>query len=140
MADADVQAYQVALDTDTQGYRVVAATKKDRDGGGKKKSTRSAEFLRSPRELAAISWAAFCTEESLSPEEQIPPTIQDLTYRIQALDCENLMDRLKLALHMLRAKKEILRAKMKKAGLKFRNYGEDENGDFPPPESSSSSE
>ena len=64
---------------------------------------------RTPQELTAVSWAAFCT--NLLPEE-------DATYRIQALDCDNLFDRLKLANHMLREKKILLEKKMKRAGIK----------------------
>jgi hypothetical protein len=97
------QAYEVALSTDTQGYRVTDDT-----------GTRSA------RELTAISWAAFCTD-ILSSEES--------TYRIQALDSDNLFERLKLASQMLREKKARLRVKMQKAGIKFR--GEDLDEDEP---------
>lgn len=90
------RAYEVALATDTQGYQVpaVAATTTDRTA----------------QELTAISWAAFCTE--LLPEV-------DATFRIQALDCDNLFDRLKLASGLMRQKKAMLRARMEKAGLKF---------------------
>jgi len=95
------QAYEVALATDTQGYQMV-----DKTGD------------RTPQELTAISWAAYCT--GLLPEE-------DATYRIQALDSDNLFDRLKLALHMLREKKAQLRVKMQKAGLKFRSEDLDED-------------
>jgi hypothetical protein len=70
--------------------------------------------------LTALSWAAFCTE--LVPEE-------DTTFRVQALDCADLFERLKLASHMLREKKADLRVRMEKAGLKFRGegFGEDES-------------
>lgn len=97
------QAYEIALSTDTQGYRVT-----DHCTG------------RSARELTAISWAAFCTD-ILSNEES--------TYRIQALDSDNLFERLKLASQMLREKKARLRVKMQKAGIKFR--GEDLDEDEP---------
>ena len=43
------QAYNVALSTDTQGYCVPTGSKLDR----------------TPQELTAISWAAFCTNVSL---------------------------------------------------------------------------
>jgi hypothetical protein len=72
---------------------------------------------RSPQELTALSWASFCTE--LLPDE-------DTTFKIQALDCDDLFERLKLASHMLRAKKADLKEKMKKAGLTFRDE-EDES-------------
>jgi hypothetical protein len=53
---------------------------------------------------------------------------EDAAFRVQALDCENLFDRLKLASHMLREKKNQLGQKMKKAGLKFK--GEEFDEDF----------
>jgi hypothetical protein len=92
--------------TDTQGYCVSTSSK---DG------TTSSD--RSPQELTALSWASFCTE--LLPEE-------DTTFKIQALDCDDLFERLKLASSMLRDKKAGLRDKMKKAGLTFRDE-EDES-------------
>ena len=73
---------------------------------------------RTPRQLSALSWAAFCTE--MLPEE-------DATFRIQALDCDNLFERLKLASHMLRQKETALRAKMEKAGLRLK--GDDTEGE-----------
>lgn len=97
------QAYEIALSTDTQGYRVTD------DSSG-----------RSARELTAVSWAAFCTDILASEES---------TYRIQALDSDNLFERLKLASQMLREKKARLRVKMQKAGIKFR--GEDLDEDEP---------
>jgi len=94
------QAYNVALATDTQGY-----------------VSSSASSERTPQELTALSWAAFCT--NVLPEE-------DAAFRIQALDCEDLFDRLKLASHMLRDKKNKLRQQMEKAGLKFKGEELDE--------------
>jgi hypothetical protein len=88
------QAYQVAMDTDTQGYFL---------------PQQQDSHDRTPRELTAISWAAFCTE--LLAED-------DATFRIQALDSESLLDRLKLASHMLQEKKAQLQTKMEKAGLR----------------------
>lgn len=96
------QAYNVALSTDTQGYCVPQDSKVDR----------------TPQELTAVSWAAFCT--NVLPEEDAP-------YRIQALDAEDLFERLKLASHMLREKKNQLRQLMEKAGLKFKNDDLDED-------------
>ena len=95
------QAYNVALNTDTQGYCV----------------SQSSDIERSPQELTALSWAAFCT--NVLPEE-------DASFRIQALDSEDLFDRLKLGSHMLREKKNQLREQMKKAGLKFKGEEFDE--------------
>ena len=97
------KAYDIALSTDTQGYRVT-------DDTGD----------RTAQQLTAISWAAFCTD--LLPSEES-------TYRIQALDSDNLFERLKLASQMLRELKARLRVKMHKAGIKFR--GEDLDEDEP---------
>ena len=98
------RAYEVALQTDTQGYQVV---------------TGQGTNDRTPQELTAISWAAFCSE--LLPEEDAP-------FRVQALDCDTLFDRLKIASAMLRRKKKLLRARMEKAGLRL--SGEDlDDGD-----------
>ena len=95
------QACQVALSTDTQGYCL----------------SQGSDLERTPQELTALSWAAFCT--NILPEE-------DATFRIQALDCDNLFDRLKLASHMLRQKKNQLKQQMEKAGLNFRGEEFDE--------------
>jgi hypothetical protein len=98
------KAYQVALRTDTQGYCVAPG---------------STTVARSPQELTAMSWAAFCT--SNLPEEE------DAAMRIQALDCDNLFERLKLASHMLKEKKNRLQTAMEKAGIPFRQ--EEEEGE-----------
>ena len=99
------------MQTDTQGYCVVAG------GGGNGDGDGSSVYERSPQELTAVSWAAFCT--SLLDEE-------DATYRIQALDSDKLFDRLKLAGHMLKEKKEKLKSRLEQAGIKFR--GNNKNG------------
>jgi Lon protease-like protein len=109
------KAYQVALSTDAQGYHAV------KPGG-------DATVDRSPRELAAVSWAAFCTE--ILPDA-------DAQHRILALDYENLFDRLKLALSVLRQKKEKLKERMDRAGIKFRADESLGGGDDGPPASSS---
>jgi hypothetical protein len=89
------------MSTDTQGYCVA-----------------SNQYLeRSAQELTALSWAAFCA--NMFPEE-------DATFRIQALDSASLFDRLKLASHMLREKKNQLKSQMEKAGLKFKGGEFDE--------------
>jgi hypothetical protein len=98
------QAYQVALATDTQGYCV---------------SEGSDTVDRTPQELAAISWASFCT--NILPGE-------DAAARIQALDCDSLLERLKLASLILREKKNNLKAEMKKNDIKFK--GEEFDEDF----------
>lgn len=92
------RAYEIALATDTQGYQVVASA-----------VTTTAD--RTPQELTAISWAALCTD--------LVPEAEDAFFRVQALDCDSLLNRLKLASSLLRQKKAKLRARMEKAGLKF---------------------
>lgn len=96
-------AYHTALETDSQGYTV---------------PTRDVD--RSAKELTAISWAAFCTE--LLAED-------DATFRIQALDADDLFERLKLGSYLLRQKKETLRERLKKAGIKYYGEESDENED-----------
>lgn len=71
--------------------------------------------------MTAISWAAFCTEIL---------TEIDATFRIQALDCDNLFERLKLASHMLRQKEGQMKAKLKKAGLPLSEEDGLEEEDF----------
>mmetsp|Transcript_4906 Transcript_4906/g.12956 ORF Transcript_4906/g.12956 Transcript_4906/m.12956 type:complete len:159 (-) Transcript_4906:372-848(-) len=100
------EAYNIALATDTQGYQLskIATALCSNDSSLRRERT--------PQQLAAISWAAFCTE---------PFPEQDATVRIRALDCDNLFDRLKMAMHMLGEKKTALKNAMKEAGLKISN-------------------
>lgn len=58
-------------------------------------------------QLVALSWAAFCT--NANPEE-------DASFRVQALDCDGVHERLKLALHMFQEKENNLRQKMEQGG------------------------
>jgi hypothetical protein len=94
------RAYDIALATDTQGYQVFATP------AAGENTTTTAD--RTAPELVALSWAAFCTE--------VLPEI-DAAVRIQALDCDNIFYRLKLASGLMRQKKALLRARMEKAGL-----------------------
>jgi len=80
------QAYLDAFQSDSQGFVVSTHSNSNTE--------------RSAKELAAISWAAFVTGDI------------KLTERIQALDCDNLFDRLKLGAHALREKKNMLAAKL----------------------------
>jgi hypothetical protein len=104
------RAYEVALATDTQGYQVYTS------------SNVSTTADRTAQELTAISWAAFCTE--------VLPEI-DATVRIQALDCDNVFNRLKLASGLMRQKKALLRARMEKAGLRVSTDDESNEGNGP---------
>ena len=89
-------AYPTALATDTQGYSITAT---DENSTGK-----------TPQELTAISWAAF--QADLVPE-------MNPTHRIQALDTDDLFDRLKLASHMMKQKEAELRQELVKAGIEM---------------------
>jgi hypothetical protein len=51
---------------------------------------------------------------------------EDASFRVQAMDAEDLFERLKLASHMLREKKNQVGQLMKKAGLKFKGEEFDE--------------
>jgi hypothetical protein len=104
------RAYTVALATDTQGYQV-SATQRE-----------TSTVDRTAPELAALSWAAFCTE--------VLPEI-DAAVRIQALDCDNIFNRLKLATGLMRQKKALLRARMEKVGLSVSTDDESSEGSGP---------
>jgi len=101
------QAYRVAMDTDTQGY--VSSSSVDEG------------TARSPRELTAVSWAAFMTE--ILPE-------QEANYRIQAMDETNVLERLKIASFMLREKRDNVRKELGMSSPKQKKKDlEDEEGD-----------
>jgi hypothetical protein len=108
------RAYDIALATDTQGYQVFTAP----TAGENATSTTD----RTAPELVALSWAAFCTE--------ILPEI-DASVRIQALDCDNVFHRLKLASALMRQKKALLRSRMERARLSFGADDEPNDGDGP---------
>lgn len=94
------QAVAVAKSTDTQGYTVVS----------------SSSSLRSLQDLTAISWAAFCSEDdsgaSFRKGGANEPLRSQYAFRLQALDSNNLLERLKLALFMLREKRGELQTKI----------------------------
>merc|ERR1712127_412437 len=96
------KAYDEAYKYDTQGFVVT--------------NSATSSFERSAKELAAISWASFCVGEI------------KLTERIQALDCDNLFDRLKLGAHALRERKNMLAAKLAISGLDASSPDSDEKG------------
>mmetsp|Transcript_8781 Transcript_8781/g.10257 ORF Transcript_8781/g.10257 Transcript_8781/m.10257 type:complete len:416 (-) Transcript_8781:482-1729(-) len=98
------QAYKVAKSSDMQGYRTTFP------------STEPAESnSRSIQDLTALSWAYFSTEEN--PEV-------DYVHRLQAVECEDLCLRLKLALTMLMERRSNLKEIMK--GMVSEEYGEEE--------------
>jgi hypothetical protein len=77
------ESYAHAMESDTQGYL----------------SSSSSDNQRSAQELTAISWAAFATE-----------AVDDLDapYRVQALDTDDLSERLKLGLFLLNEKRRLI--------------------------------
>lgn len=97
------QAYRIAMDTDTQGY--VSSMQDSTDNG------------RAPKELAAVSWAAFMTEIMLE---------EDATYRIQAMDETDIFERLKLASYMLREKRDRLQKKLNIADMRNKSKDDDD--------------
>lgn len=77
------EAYKNALESDSQGYF----------------STNDSKGGRSAQELTAISWAAFSTEGA----DEL-----DAPYRLQALDTDDLIERLKLGMFLLNEKQNLV--------------------------------
>jgi hypothetical protein len=95
-------AFHQALNSDTQGYTMARSSTLP-------SSLSSSSFLykglRSVQQLTALSWSAFC----ISP--------MDVSYKLQALDCNDLFDRLKLAAYALRELKQETEAKLALLGV-----------------------
>jgi len=100
------KAFEDAKETDTFGYVLQTINVND-------KST-----IRTPKDLTAISWAAFCTGKA--------DNIQREVMKIQALDETNILKRLQLAAAMLREEKKVLRAKLSLAGVQDSSSNEQE--------------
>jgi len=115
------EAFRLAKSTDTQGYTVSSPTMPATSTG--------AAAIRSAQDLTAISWAAFSTDPPMDTHgeainiivdedgneyEGVPlqPTAKSITYRIQALDSNDLFERLKLASFMLRERRDDLKAEV----------------------------
>jgi hypothetical protein len=97
------QAFENAKETDTFGY-VLPPTLDILP-----KSELIGEAVRTAKDLAAISWAAFCTGEKNNIARDV--------MKIQALDTINILQRLQLAAAMLRDEKKKCRAKLALAGI-----------------------
>lgn len=96
-------------DLDRSGrFRSAFNTAKAYDHQGYIKPLTASKCEKSLQDLNAISWAAFCTEND---SQEIA------SYRIKALDCHDLFERMKLGGHMLKEKKEYLLQLMKKNGI-----------------------
>ena len=100
------KAFEDAKETDTFGYVLQTINVND-------KST-----IRTPKDLTAISWAAFCTGKTDNITREV--------MKIQALDETNVLKRLQLAAAMLREEKKVLRAKLSLAGVQDSSSNEQE--------------
>ncbi len=105
------QAFENAKETDTFGY-VLPPTLDIL-----LKSETTGEAVRTAQDLAAISWASFCTGEKNNIARDV--------MKIQALDTNNVLQRLQLAAAMLRDEKKKCRAKLASAGIKDTMYEEE---------------
>ncbi len=99
-------AFQNAKQSDTYGYVTPSTPTSD---------NLSKPTIRSPKDLTALSWAAFCTADpsDLTEAEEL----QQNVFKIQALDMTNVMTRLQLSAAMLRMEKKRLQAKLALAGM-----------------------
>lgn len=93
------ESFKQAQACDTQGYMISGNPK---------------EGERSVQDLTALSWAVFCTDD-----------VQE-TVRVQALDSDDLFDRLKLGSYMLREKKAELEAKLALTDVKLTDEEDDD--------------
>ena len=105
-------AFESAKESDTQGYILQPSTATDNLSS----SNKNDNVLRTPKDLTAISWAAFCTGE--------PDNVQRQAIQIQALDMTNVIQRLQLASAMLREEQMSLKAKLALAGIKDGDGGD----------------
>jgi len=113
------EAFKVAKATDTQGYTVSSSLQNSPQ-----------EKERSAQDLTAISWAAFSSYPKHNDEESSGRNSyrdENINYRIQALDIDDLFERLKLASYMLREEKAEMQAKLALAGLKYIKGGESDD-------------
>jgi len=101
------QAFEDAKETDNQGYILQPTTATDN------LSKDEQVVLRSPKDLTAISWAAFCT----GPKDNSKESIKRQAIQIQALDMTNVIQRMQLAAAMLREEQNSLKAKLALAGI-----------------------
>lgn len=134
---------EIALNTDTQGYSIQLPSKSKNQStiADNKKGKVDDTLSRSARELSAISWGTFCTDgpsntmmmAALPKEQQSvieKDNLETITYKIQALDCDKLFDRLNLGFHLLRRKKERLQIILKNLGMSMSSTSRQETQDF----------
>ena len=122
------EAFESAKETDNQGY-ILQPTTTTTDNLSRQKDEKVQ--LRSPKDLTAISWAAFCTGQNDNSKE----SIKRQAIQIQALDMTNVIQRMQLASAMLREEQKSLKAKLALAGIQDIMRGGD-GGDIGGDESS----
>ena len=83
-------AYAKSLSSDSQGYQTSFNSESDR----------------TMQELTAMSWAAFSTEQDLDPT--------DLVFKVKALSCCSLEERLGLGISLLERKTKLARSDVEK--------------------------
>lgn len=105
------KAFECAKETDTFGYILQPTLDITAKSESKGAETRTA------KDLAAISWAAFCTGDNNNIGRDV--------MKIQALDMTNVLQRLQLAAAMLRDEKRKCQAKLALAGIKDTMNGEE---------------
>ncbi len=111
------EAFESAKETDHQGYILPPIpTASDNLSSENQK----VPPLRSPKDLTAISWAAFCTTGGSTDNDgssSSKDSIQRQAIQIQALDMTNVIQRMQLASAMLREEQKSLKAKLALAGI-----------------------
>jgi len=111
------QAFQDAKETDNQGY-ILPPPPTASDNLSTNTDEPSKLQLRSPKDLTAISWAAFCTTpNNNNSNNNDKESIKRQAIQIQALDMTNVIQRMQLASAMLREEQKSLKAKLALAGI-----------------------
>ena len=101
-------AFESAKEADTFGY-IMPSTLAVPDNLLSKAGPSKQTTIRNSKDLAGISWAAFCTGEKNNLQRDV--------IKIQALDMTNILKRLQLAASMLLEEKKRLKAKLALAGI-----------------------
>jgi hypothetical protein len=101
------QAFESAKEADTFGY--ISQSTTHADNLSKQTTDSNKGTIRNSKDLAAISWASFCTGEKNNLQRDV--------IKIQALDTTNVLQRLQLAAAMLREEKKKWKAKLALAGI-----------------------
>ena len=102
-------AFESAKEADTFGYIMPSTLAVPDDNLLSKAGPSKQTTIRNSKDLAGISWAAFCTGEKNNLQRDV--------IKIQALDMTNILKRLQLAASMLLEEKKRLKAKLALAGI-----------------------